>query len=474
MQIFRTLAGYSLGRADVVRRAMSKKKHDVMERERNIFLFGLTDENGNVQVEGCVRRGVPEKVGRAIFEEMSSFASYAFNKSHAAAYALIAYRTACLKHLYPQEYMAALLTSVMDGGRLVSYIGECGRLGIEVLPPSVNAGGERFTAEGKAIRFGLLAVKNLGRGLIASLVADREQNGPFTDFFDFCRRMSGYKESNRRALESLIRCGALDGMGANRRQMLSVYGNYLDSLEQVGRTQMQGQLDLFGEQKTAEIPPLPPEEEFSYEERLAMEKELTGLYLSGNPLEPYLPLYDRLPLSRIGELIDEPPAQEAVTVLGLVSEVRRKATRSDAQMAYVTLEDLTGSMEALVFPRVLACTSSRWQKGQVLLVRGRLTEEDGEAPKLIAESAETPSVIQAPAKVGTSHAAPGLYVQIPSQTGEEWTRVQLVLRVFEGTVPVTVKFVDTGKCVRGRAQTPPPLIAEMERIAGENNVVLIK
>ncbi len=220
MQIFRTLAGYSLGRADIVRRAMSKKKKEVMAREKEIFIHGLTDESGNVVVEGCVRRGVDEQTAEAIYGEMASFASYAFNKSHAAAYAVVSYQTAWLKCHWPREYMAALLTSVLDNtNKLSVYIAECLRLGIRVLPPHVNESGSGFTVAGKDIRFGLLAIRNLGKGFIDSLVADRDKNGNFVTYFDFCKRM--YDGLNRRSLESLVKCGALDNLGLNRRQMLS-------------------------------------------------------------------------------------------------------------------------------------------------------------------------------------------------------------------------------------------------------------
>ena len=221
MQIFRTLAGYSLGRADIVRRAMSKKKLAVMESEREIFIHGLTDEDGNIIVEGCIRRGVDEKTAISVYDEMESFAHYAFNKSHAAAYANISYKTAWLKCHYPREYMAALLSSVLDNqNKLASYITECKRLGIRVLPPNVNESNLHFTVSGNDIRYGLLAVKNLGRNFIDEIISERINN-PYEDFFDFCKRLYG-RNMNSRAIESLIKCGAFDGLGANRRQLLAI------------------------------------------------------------------------------------------------------------------------------------------------------------------------------------------------------------------------------------------------------------
>jgi DNA polymerase-3 subunit alpha len=256
---------------------MSKKKHDVMQKERDIFIHGLIDEHGAVVVEGCVRRGVPEAVADAIFEEMASFASYAFNKSHAAAYALVAYQTAYLKAYYPKEYMAALLTSVWDSGKIAGYIAECERLRIRVLPPSVNESVSAFTVADNHIRFGLLAVKNIGRGFVEELVRERRQSGPFTSFYNFCQRMSPYREFNRRALESLIRCGALDGLSANRRQMLEASAYILEQLEETNRRQVTGQLDFFADPETAvSEPPLPQVAEFPYEELLAMERMCRG------------------------------------------------------------------------------------------------------------------------------------------------------------------------------------------------------
>ncbi|MFR1804433.1 MAG: DNA polymerase III subunit alpha, partial [Faecalispora jeddahensis] len=275
MQIFRTLAGYSFGRADIVRRAMSKKKASVMEKERSIFLYGLVAEDGTVEVDGCVRRGVDEETAKAIFGEMESFASYAFNKSHAAAYATISYQTAWLKCHYPREYMAALLTSVLDNtNKIAAYIAECSRMGIRVLPPNVNQSRRGFTVAGRDIRFGLLAVKNLGDGFLRSLIQERDANGNFESFYQFCKRMHG-KDLNRRALESLVKCGALDSLDYNRNQMLSSIQSVLDTLDSDKRRNVDGQLGFFdtpqlqSEEPTISIDPMP---DFSDADKLVMEK----------------------------------------------------------------------------------------------------------------------------------------------------------------------------------------------------------
>ncbi len=487
MQIFRDLGGYSLGRADVVRRAMSKKKHDVMQRERDIFLHGLTDEHGTVLVDGCVRRGVPEAVGAAIFEEMAAFASYAFNKSHAAAYAMVAYQTAYLKAYYPKEYMAALLTSVLDSGKVAGYIGECERLRIRVLPPSVNESVAAFTVVGDHIRFGLLAVKNLGSGLIRELVADRAEEGPFTSFYSFCRRMLRHREFNRRALDSLIRCGALDGLGATRRQMLGASEWVLSQLEDINRRNVDGQLGFFdsGNPDIDREPTLPAAEEFPYEELLAMEKEVSGLYLTGHPLKPYEAVYARLRADRTDAVIDAFAENTAagyadgqtVTLLGVLGEVRVKNTKSGSRMAYVTLEDLYGSLELVVFARVLEQYRSLLTAGRMVVVRGRLSAREDEAPSVLVSGIEEAPAPDAVPEPTPRRAAPaGLYLKIASQSSEEWRRVDKLLRTLEGDTPVYVRWADSGKLVRAPRElwvTPHAvLLDELKRVLGTECVAL--
>lgn len=507
MQIFRDLGGYSLGRADLVRRAMSKKKHDVMQKEREIFLHGLTAEDGTVSVDGCIRRGVPQAVGEAIFEEMASFASYAFNKSHAAAYAMVAYQTAYLKAAYPRQYMAALLTSVLDSGKVAGYIGECERLRIRVLPPSVNESVAAFTVVDDHIRFGLLAVKNLGSALIRELVRDREEEGPFTSFYSFCRRMVRHREFNRRALDSLIRCGALDGLGANRRQMLESSALVLDQLEETGRRNLDGQIGFFDQGDLLENhePPLPNLSELPYEELLAMEKEVSGLYLTGHPLKPYEGLYARLHADRSDAILDAfseaVPAAESgyadgqtVRLLGMLGAVQIKATRTGAQMAYVTLEDLYGSLELVVFPKTLEQYRAVLRAGNMVTVQGRLSIREDEDPKVLVSSvapapsvealppeptpaAPAPEVRQSAAPQPTAPktvAHPGVYLKVPSLDSDAWKRVCKVLKVLDGGTPVYVRVADTGKLMRTPSDlwvTPHPvLMAELERILGRENV----
>ena len=303
MQIFRSLAGYSYGRADIVRRAMSKKKHDVMEKERKNFIYGIVREDGTVECDGCVKRGIPAEVANDIFDDMSSFASYAFNKSHATAYAYVAYQTAYLKCHYPCEFMAALLSSVLDNtDKVTEYTDECNRIGIKILPPNVNESNDNFTVSNGNIRFGMLAIKNLGRSFIRNIISERNA-GKFTSFYNFCSRMHG-SDFNKRAVESLIKSGALDGLGANRRQMLMAMNEIIDELDSKKRRNVEGQIGLFdsvgGESHSESA--LKFFDEFPQSELLAMEKSTTGLYLSGHPMASHAELAASMGCVRIAEL----------------------------------------------------------------------------------------------------------------------------------------------------------------------------
>lgn len=490
MQIFRSLAGYSLGRADIVRRAMSKKKHDVMQREREIFLHGLTEADGTRSVDGCLARGVPMAVAEKIFDEMSAFASYAFNKSHAAAYALIAYRTAYLKALYPCEYMAALLTNSMDAGHVSDYIALCERMGIRIDPPDINRSVAAFAAQDGGIRFGLLAVRNLGRTLIDMLVRERQSGGLFLSFYDLCRRMTPYRSWNVRALESLIRCGALDSLGANRRQMLQVYLQWSEQLSAASHRGLDGQIgfDEMTQQRDSE-PSLPALEEFSTAEKLAMEKEATGLYLSGNPLQAYDALAVQCGAVPIRTLLSEEDADapedgQLVRIIAMLGPVRRKATRAGAEMAYLSAEDAGGSIECILFPKVLASNASLLQEGAVLVIEGRLSRRDERDAQLLVERMFLPqadAVPAAPVAVPTApkSAAPaGLYLTLPSQQHPSFVRCKLLLQVFEGEMPVFIRFADTDKRLRApRALWIDPndvLLRELQALLGQDKVRLVR
>ena len=506
MRIFRELAGYSLGRADIVRRAMSKKKHKVMEEEREYFIHGLRRDDGTVEIEGCVARGVDERTAEIIYDEMESFASYAFNKSHAAAYAVVAYRTAYLKYYYPKEYMAALLTSVLgSSGKVAAYMEECARIGIPVLPPHVNESDTGFSVSEDSIRFGLLAIKNLGRGVIQRMLLERERGGKFRSFYDFCKRMQG-RDLNRRAVESLIRCGAFDGLGNNRREMLLAVTPVLESLDADKRKNIEGQIGLFdlgGEERT-DTYQMPKAEEFPQAELLAMEKEVTGMYLSGHPMAPYAEVYRRDLVARTDEIAqsaagesDKYSDEQYVDVLAIVSDVKRKVTKSGANMAFVTLEDIYGSIEALVFPKVLERSADLLTPGSAVKAHGRISFTEEKDPKLVCEYFTAPyspeAMLAQGAREGQSAApagggkAPvqirgyntayrGLYLRVPSMNDPLCRKALQYVEVFDGVTDLYLYALDEKKLVRAparyRVAVNYALVAALKRLLGEENVAL--
>ena len=484
MQIFRDLAGYSLGRADIVRRAMAKKKHDVLEREREVFLHGQVGEGGQVEIDGCLRRGVDEATAQALFQEIESFASYAFNKSHAAGYAVVAYQTAYLKCHYPCEYMAALLSSVLgQTGKVSEYIEECGRLGISVLPPHVNFSEAGFTVVGKSIRFGLLAVKNLGRGVIARMVEERRGGGEFTSFYNFCKRMAG-RELNRRTIESLIKCGALDNLGNNRREMLLSVESVLDALEADKRRNVEGQMGFFdtpGSSQAGE-PPLDKAEDFSAVDKLNMEKEVTGMYLSGHPMSAYAGLYQEGGYARMDEILQSTGEEggryqdgQWVTVLGLVTAVRKKATKSSSQMAFVTLEDMYGALTALVFSRPLEQYGSLLYEGSVVEMSGKLSFTEEKEPELLCQSMAKPAEPTAVAGGSGKQVRPGLYLRLESESDPRYRKAMQYIAIFDGgSTQLYLTFRDTGKLLRAPAKylvdMNHPLLRALQELLGKDNV----
>ncbi len=490
MQICRELGGYSYGQADLVRRAMSKKKADVMAKERTHFL------------EGCKKNGVPEAAASRIFDEMSSFAAYAFNKSHAAAYALVAYQTAYLKCHHPKEYMAALLTSILDNtNKVIEYIEECGRLGIKVLPPRINESGEGFTVTPEGIRFGLLAVKNLGAGVIREVIAQREENGPFASFLDFYRRMYG-GELNKRSVESLIKSGALDGLGANRRQMLEGYPKAGEVLAARERWRSTGQISLFGDEPDDEELSLPLVDEDSPSVLLAGEKEVTGLYISGHPMSHYEALYPKYGAVKLVRVTDPEQNQSydntSIYVMGMITAKRLKLTKSGENMAFLTVEDMTGAIEVLVFPRVYAAHSHRLVAGEPVFLRGRVSLKEEEAAKLILDDVMTLEeralgpMADRPAYQGGSQGSPaggppaevaaapppspraGVYLHVTSMDAPPVARVKLLLQIFEGGCPVYFQADDTGKLLRAPrtiwCDPNPVLLRELGVTLGSENV----
>lgn len=490
MQIFRTLAGYSLGRADIVRRAMSKKKKDVMEKEREIFIHGHVNEKGEVEVDGCVRRGVDEKTAAEIFSEMESFASYAFNKSHAAAYATVSYMTAWYKYHFPKQYMAALLTSLLENsGRLPLYISECLRLNIKVLPPHVNISGSGFTVHGNNIIFGLLAIKNLGAAVIQEIVKEREKRGSFKSFYDFCSRLYG-KGLNTRSVESLIRAGALDKLGANRRQMLSCARRIMDSIEAERRSNLEGQMSFFegddaDEMSLFELPKMP---EFSVRDMLSMEKEMTGLYLSGHPLTEYEPYINSVKCDKISDIKNNSNFYDGkkVRVIALIETVRTKTTKNNAVMAFVNVEDLTGSLEMLVFPQTLSEYGNSIFEGSVVEIYANVNAKEDEEPKLLCDRlriSPKEAIASAPQSSPSENTyqqkrrtIQRLYLKFPSRDSSECEYARKLMAVFEGTSPVSLYYADVKEYehlpYENNVHLNDVMINELRRVLGDGAVVV--
>ncbi len=392
IQIFRDLAGYSLGRADIVRRAMSKKKLDVMEKERKNFVYGNKEEN----IPGCVHKGISEKVANEIFDEMTDFAKYAFNKSHAAAYAVLSYQTAYLKCYHPVEFMAALMNSVIDNSsKVAQYIEHCKHLGIKIVPPDINEGESGFSVSNGNIRYGLSAIKGLGKSVIDNIVYEREQNGSFTNLRDFITRLSG-KEVNKRTIESFIKAGALDSLPGTRKQLMMVYVQILDEVAGNKKNNLSGQMSFFDfmedEQKTQFQDTYPDVGEYTKEEILAFEKEVLGIYVSGHPLESYNSLMNKNITVRTSDfLLDDVTNQPKVrdgafeTIGGMVTSITRKTTRTNSIMAFITIEDVVGTVEVIIFPKQYEVYRHLITEEAKVFIRGRVNVEEERPAKLICQ-----------------------------------------------------------------------------------------
>lgn len=392
MQIVRDLAGYTLGRSDKVRRAMSKKKQSEMEKERKNFVFGNEAEG----VAGCIANGIPKEVATKIYNEMMDFAKYAFNKSHAAAYSLVTMQTAYLKTYYPVEYMAALMTSVIDNASKVSeYIVVSRSMGIEILPPDINKGMENFHVENGKIRYGLSAIKSVGHNVIASIVQERTANGEYKSLTDFAKRLSG-KEVNKRTVESFIKAGAFDGLGGNRRQMMSVYSAIIDRVSDEKKKAITGQMSLFDfvpeEEKASFEIRYPDIEEYDKQDMLAMEKEVLGVYVSGHPLQNDEEMWKKNISATTNDFIPDEQGvanvcdQSRVTVGGLISEITVKTTKTGQAMAFVILEDLVGTLEIIVFPKTFEKYRNLLRSDAKVFIYGRVDARDNEQGKLICET----------------------------------------------------------------------------------------
>ena len=480
IEIFRSLAGFSLGQADNIRRAMSKKKHKVIDAERVAFVHGDAERG----IDGAVRRGIPEDVADSIYDEILDFASYAFNKAHAVSYAIVVYRTAYMKRHYPQEYMAALLTSILDSStKVAEYIAECRNMGIKLLPPDVNLSDANFTVDGENIRFGLVAIKGIGWGAIEELTAERERGGSFQSFEDFCRRMSG-KELNRRAVENLIKAGAFDSMGYTRRSLIEVAGAVIESIAQQNRDNISGQIDLFGgfEEESAPVSiPIPERPEYSRRELMAMEKEITGLYLTGHPMDEYRDAVRKIGAVPIGAVMSDFAAEDGpsrfhdnqyVTVAGSIESFRTRTTKNNALMSYIQLEDDTGTMELIAFQRALDSGGAYIQNNAAVIVKGRISVRDEKEPQLMVDSIRPLSDLNA---VGTQEPPPKekkLWVKLPSRFDPAFKRIELILTMFPGDGQLILWCEREQKRIGARCLLHEALIAELEEMLGKENVVL--
>ena len=479
LEIVRTLAGYSLGKADSMRRVISKKKADQMVIERKNFIYGSDDG----EIPGCIKNGIDEATAISIFDEINDFANYAFNKSHAAAYAFVTYQTAYLKTFYPVEYMASLISSIDDLDKINHYIANCKDMGIDRLPPDVNKSEDTFTVENGSIRFGLSAVKNVGRAMIINLVNERNNNGEFKSFADFIDRMTG-RDMNKRAIEGLISCGAFDSMGIKRSQLLAVYERALDGAAQEARSNVAGQMSLFDaldEQTEMEFPDIP---ELDKKSLLKMEKQSTGMYFSGHPMEEYTDKIKKLTKYNISDVLmsvhrDEDGNYHAaeggikdgdmIVICAAIASRKNKTTRANAQMAFLTLEDIYGVVECIVFPKVLAEYSPLLQEDNLVAVSCRLSIREDEEPKLLMQAVQPLDEAIAARKEPKR-----LYIQLETRNEENLKMVEESLAPYRGDMEVRLFFSDTKKM----AAVPRRLwfngtvnaLQDIKNIFGEENV----
>lgn len=472
MQIVRSLGGYTLGRSDLVRRAMSKKKAAVMEKERQNFVYGNQKEG----VPGCIANGISEKVANKIYDEMIDFAKYAFNKSHAAAYAVVSYQTAYLKYYYPVEFMAALMTSVIENpSKVAEYILTCRQMGIKILPPDINEGEGEFSVKGNEIRYGLSAIKSIGKPVIEAILTERQERGPFKSLKDFIERLSG-KEVNKRTIESFIKSGAMDSLGGTRKQFMQVYASIIEQVVREKKSGVTGQMSLFdllGEEDKKEYEvQLPPVGEYEKEQLLAFEKEVLGIYVSGHPLEKYEALWKRV-ISNVTTdfMLDEETGsakvadQSKVTVGGLIAGKTVKYTKTNKTMAFLTLEDLVGNVEIVVFPKDYETYSSYLKEENKIFVRGRANSEDDKASKIICEKIW-----------GFEEVSRELWVQFSTMEEYRDKEDQLfaLLRQSDGKDHVAI-YVRSPRAVRRlgdnwTVQADEELLSRMEALFGKENV----
>ena len=487
MQIVRDLGGYSLGRSDMVRRAMSKKKHSVMEQERKNFIYGIVDEDGNVEVPGCLRNGISEKAANEIFDQMMDFASYAFNKSHAAAYAVIGYQTAYLMYYYPVETIAAMVNSVMGiSEKVAHYTKFAESLGIQVLPPDINESHSKFTVKGNSIRFGLAAIKNVGLNVVEGIVEARENKGKFESLVDFINKID-LSTINKRAVESLIKAGAFDEFKIFRSKLLAVYEKLMDSVASDKKRNIDGQISLFGMgDESIRVPEVkyPDIKEFAKNNLLSMEKEMTGLYISGHPLDEYEKSLKMMTSTTIETIFQSYEAimdglgddehliqdNQRVIIGGILAEVNQKVTRNNSIMAFLKLEDLTGVIEVVVFPKTLDKVRNLINLDSMVVISGRVSIKEDEEPKLICES------IEALEKVNSSK----LYIRVDDLQKAKEMKPKLIetIREYSGDSALYVFTSKDRKSYRMPREMwidlNTDVVLELKKIFGDDNVKIVE
>jgi len=498
IEIFRKMGGFSLGQADMIRRAMSKKKLSEIEKEKRAFIEG----DANRGICGALSNGVSKQIAASIYDEIFAFANYAFNKSHAVAYAMVSYQTAFLKCHYPQQYMAALLSSILGSlTGVAEYTEACREMGIKLLPPDINESGAMFTVSGNDLRYGLVAVKNIGRGFIKEMVLEREKNGPFTDFEEFCRRMYG-GDLNRRALESLIKCGCFDRFGANRRQLMIICQTIVDSIADEMRKNVEGQIDLFGfledssgvNAASAGKIEMPDVEEFTKSELMKMEREVTGIYISGHPMDEYKNSARNAGAINIGDILADCAREEGnsvfndnqkIMVAGVVESVKTKPTRNNSLMAYLGIDDGSGTLELLAFQRTIDDSGGYMKVNTPVIVSGRLSLRDEKDPQIVVDSLRpiTDTLLRERSEevLHTGGIAPQgsvniaeqtLYVKLNKEDSPEYGRLKLVHMMFPGKQRMVIHFSDTKKTLGAKCIIHNAFVQDLQEMLGEKNVVV--
>jgi len=484
MQIVQELAGYSLGGADLMRRVISKKKMAQMEIERENFIYGKKDENGNQIIDGCVNRGIDEKTAIAIFDEIYDFANYAFNKSHAAAYAYVTYQTAYLKTFYPVEFMASLISSVDDTDKVNEYIANSKAMGITLCPPDINKSTDTFTVEGNSIRFGLTAVKNVGRAFVQRLVEERLRNGEYLTFSDFISRMTG-NDMNKRAVEGMIMCGAFDSFGIKRSQLMQVFESAIENEAQSQKGNLSGQLTLFDDNEQSIELEFPDIDEFDKNTLLKMEKQSIGMYLSGNPMEKYEDKIRSITKYNIASVLSSVEKNEDgayimsdngvsdgeyVKLCGVISARKNKTTRNNTQMAFLKLEDAYGVIEVLVFPKILTQYSALLSEENIILAEGKVSIREDEEPKLLLERATLLDLVNPPTHQKT------LYIKLEQKNSETLAKYASLAKQFSGSTPVCLYFEQTKERLLApdnlKINATDEAISALKSEYGEKNVVL--